>query len=44
MWTSVGRDMNNDEVTWPAVRLTERGDVSAVTGTLQIEGQMYCCV
>jgi hypothetical protein len=36
--------MNTEEGTWPAVRLTERGDVSAVTETLQIEGQMYCCV
>jgi hypothetical protein len=36
--------MKNDEGTWPADRQIERGDVSAVTDTLQIEGQMNGCL
>ena len=34
--------MNPEGGTCQADRLTERGDVSAVTGTMQI-GQMDCC-
>ena len=36
--------MNTEGGTWSADNLRGGGDVSAVTETLQIEGQVYCCV